>query len=174
MTAVLSCNKLRRLHRGLVAQRPETVPACYPESPGLEIEKAGRRAASLTKQLLAFSRQQVLTAAVLYLNTLVSDMRALPILAETTGAPVIFDATHSVQQPGGQGNASGGLCVAPSDAGDIGIRRFYSRKVFRKTFFNYPRQNGPRKRNIFCEGPTSTMPGPVSSAPRDSRSKRDG
>src|SRR5215469_6286175 len=41
-------------------------------------------------------------------NTLVSDMRALPILARTTGAPVIFDATHSVQQPGGQGTASGG------------------------------------------------------------------
>jgi len=41
-------------------------------------------------------------------NTLVSDMRALPILAQTTGAPVIFDATHSVQQPGGRGTASGG------------------------------------------------------------------
>jgi 2-dehydro-3-deoxyphosphooctonate aldolase (KDO 8-P synthase) len=41
-------------------------------------------------------------------NTLVSDMRALPVLARTTGAPVIFDATHSVQQPGGKGNASGG------------------------------------------------------------------
>jgi 2-dehydro-3-deoxyphosphooctonate aldolase (KDO 8-P synthase) len=41
-------------------------------------------------------------------NTLVSDMRALPILARTTGAPVIFDATHSVQQPGGQGTPSGG------------------------------------------------------------------
>lgn len=40
-------------------------------------------------------------------NTLVSDMRALPVLAET-GAPVIFDATHSVQQPGGQGGTSGG------------------------------------------------------------------
>jgi 2-dehydro-3-deoxyphosphooctonate aldolase (KDO 8-P synthase) len=40
-------------------------------------------------------------------NTLVSDMRALPILCET-GAPVIFDATHSVQQPGGQGTSSGG------------------------------------------------------------------
>jgi 2-dehydro-3-deoxyphosphooctonate aldolase (KDO 8-P synthase) len=40
-------------------------------------------------------------------NTLVSDMRALPILAET-GAPVIFDATHSVQQPGGHGTQSGG------------------------------------------------------------------
>src|SRR5690606_12528455 len=40
-------------------------------------------------------------------NTLVSDMRALPILAGT-GAPVVFDATHSVQQPGGQGSASGG------------------------------------------------------------------
>jgi 2-dehydro-3-deoxyphosphooctonate aldolase (KDO 8-P synthase) len=40
-------------------------------------------------------------------NTLVSDMRALPILARM-GAPVIFDATHSVQQPGGQGTVSGG------------------------------------------------------------------
>ena len=40
-------------------------------------------------------------------NTLVSDMRALPVLAKI-GAPVIFDATHSVQQPGGQGASSGG------------------------------------------------------------------
>jgi 2-dehydro-3-deoxyphosphooctonate aldolase (KDO 8-P synthase) len=41
-------------------------------------------------------------------NTLVSDMRALPILKLTTQAPVIFDATHSVQQPGGKGTSSGG------------------------------------------------------------------
>jgi 2-dehydro-3-deoxyphosphooctonate aldolase (KDO 8-P synthase) len=41
-------------------------------------------------------------------NTLVSDMRALPILKRSTQAPVIFDATHSVQQPGGQGTTSGG------------------------------------------------------------------
>lgn len=42
-------------------------------------------------------------------NTLVSDMRSLPIMAEVTGgAPVVFDATHSVQQPGGQGGSSGG------------------------------------------------------------------
>ncbi|MBW3559727.1 MAG: 3-deoxy-8-phosphooctulonate synthase [Proteobacteria bacterium] len=40
-------------------------------------------------------------------NTLVSDMRALPIMAEI-GCPVVFDATHSVQQPGGQGTTSGG------------------------------------------------------------------
>jgi 2-dehydro-3-deoxyphosphooctonate aldolase (KDO 8-P synthase) len=40
-------------------------------------------------------------------NTLVSDMRALPVLA-ATGYPVVFDATHSVQQPGGLGSASGG------------------------------------------------------------------
>jgi 2-dehydro-3-deoxyphosphooctonate aldolase (KDO 8-P synthase) len=40
-------------------------------------------------------------------NTLVSDMRALPILGEI-GCPVVFDATHSVQQPGGQGTSSGG------------------------------------------------------------------
>ncbi len=40
-------------------------------------------------------------------NTLVTDMRSLPIMAET-GCPVVFDATHSVQQPGGMGGASGG------------------------------------------------------------------
>jgi 2-dehydro-3-deoxyphosphooctonate aldolase (KDO 8-P synthase) len=40
-------------------------------------------------------------------NTLVTDFRALPVLA-ATGAPVVFDATHSVQQPGGQGGSSGG------------------------------------------------------------------
>lgn len=41
-------------------------------------------------------------------NTLVSDMRSLPIMASETGYPVVFDATHSVQQPGGQGESSGG------------------------------------------------------------------
>ncbi|AMK24944.1 2-dehydro-3-deoxyphosphooctonate aldolase [Sphingobium sp. TKS] len=40
-------------------------------------------------------------------NTLVSDMRSLPVMAQT-GYPVVFDATHSVQQPGGLGSASGG------------------------------------------------------------------
>jgi len=40
-------------------------------------------------------------------NTLVSDMRSLPIMA-SLGAPVVFDATHSVQQPGGQGGSTGG------------------------------------------------------------------
>lgn len=41
-------------------------------------------------------------------NTLVTDFRGLPLMAEQTGAPIIFDATHSVQQPGGQGGSSGG------------------------------------------------------------------
>ncbi len=41
-------------------------------------------------------------------NTLVTDFRGVPVMAEQTGAPVIFDATHSVQQPGGQGATSGG------------------------------------------------------------------
>jgi 2-dehydro-3-deoxyphosphooctonate aldolase (KDO 8-P synthase) len=41
-------------------------------------------------------------------NTLVSDMRSIPIMAKQTGCPVIFDVTHSVQQPGGQGETSGG------------------------------------------------------------------
>lgn len=41
-------------------------------------------------------------------NTLVVDMRSLPIMAEQTGCPVVIDATHSVQQPGGQGTSTGG------------------------------------------------------------------
>jgi 2-dehydro-3-deoxyphosphooctonate aldolase (KDO 8-P synthase) len=41
-------------------------------------------------------------------NTLVTDLRSLPIMAAETGCPVVFDATHSVQQPGGQGTSSGG------------------------------------------------------------------
>ena len=40
-------------------------------------------------------------------NTLVSDMRSIPIMAQT-GYPIVFDATHSVQQPGGMGDKSGG------------------------------------------------------------------
>ena len=41
-------------------------------------------------------------------NTLVSDFRGIPTMAKQTGKPVVFDATHSVQQPGGQGGSSGG------------------------------------------------------------------
>ena len=41
-------------------------------------------------------------------NTLVSDMRSNPIMANQTNSPIVFDATHSVQQPGGQGRTSGG------------------------------------------------------------------
>ncbi|MDF1748490.1 MAG: 3-deoxy-8-phosphooctulonate synthase [Alphaproteobacteria bacterium] len=41
-------------------------------------------------------------------NTLVTDFRSLPIMAEQTGMPVVFDATHSVMQPGGKGTSSGG------------------------------------------------------------------
>src|SRR5262249_2637906 len=60
-------------------------------------------------------------------NTLVSDMRALPILARTTGAPIVFDATHSVQQPGGQGASSGGerefvpVLAPAAAAGAVGV-----------------------------------------------------
>lgn len=55
-------------------------------------------------------------------NTLVNDMRGLPIMAKT-GYPVVFDATHSVQQPGGLGGASGGQreFVAPLAAASVAI-----------------------------------------------------
>jgi len=62
-----------------------------------KLTQGGNRAVMVTERGVSFGY-----------NTLVSDMRALPILARTTGAPVIFDATHSVQQPGGKGNSSGG------------------------------------------------------------------
>ncbi len=61
-------------------------------------------------KLAAFGAQDVLVTergASFGYNTLISDMRAIPEL-RATGAPVIFDATHSVQQPGGQGASSGG------------------------------------------------------------------
>jgi 2-dehydro-3-deoxyphosphooctonate aldolase (KDO 8-P synthase) len=61
-----------------------------------KITRAGNRNVLVTERGVSFGY-----------NTLVSDMRALPVLAKT-GAPVIFDATHSVQQPGGKGTSSGG------------------------------------------------------------------
>lgn len=61
-----------------------------------KITSAGNRNVLVTERGVSFGY-----------NTLVSDMRALPIL-KRTNAPVIFDATHSVQQPGGQGTSSGG------------------------------------------------------------------
>ncbi len=66
---------------------------------------------NVVKKLVAGGNPNVLVTergASFGYNTLVSDMRALPIMARTTGAPVIFDATHSVQQPGGKGESSGG------------------------------------------------------------------
>jgi 2-dehydro-3-deoxyphosphooctonate aldolase (KDO 8-P synthase) len=61
-----------------------------------KLERGGAKRILLTERGVSFGY-----------NTLVSDMRALPILA-ALGHPVVFDATHSVQQPGGQGSASGG------------------------------------------------------------------
>ncbi len=62
-----------------------------------KITSAGNRNVLLTERGVSFGY-----------NTLISDMRALPILKGATHAPVIFDATHSVQQPGGRGTSSGG------------------------------------------------------------------
>lgn len=76
-------------------------------------------------------------------NTLVSDMRALPIMAET-GAPVIFDATHSVQQPGSLGGSSGGdrrmVAVLARAAVAVGVAG-----VFMETH--------PDPDNAPCDGP---------------------
>ena len=66
------------------------------ESVAAKIASTGNRRILLTERGASFGY-----------NTLVTDFRALPILAET-GYPVIFDATHSVQQPGGRGDSSGG------------------------------------------------------------------
>ena len=76
--------------RVLKRQLGENNPLC---EHALEIEKAGQRAASLTKQLLAFSRQQVLTPAVLSLNTLAADMEKMlpPLLGEDIEVSLILD-----------------------------------------------------------------------------------
>ena len=66
--------------------------------------------ANVVAKILATGNERVMVCergASFGYNTLVSDMRALPVLA-ATGCPVIFDVTHSVQQPGGQGATSGG------------------------------------------------------------------
>jgi len=65
---------------------------------------------NVTKKIAASGNENILVTergASFGYNTLVSDMRSLPIMAKN-GYPVIFDATHSVQQPGGQGESSGG------------------------------------------------------------------
>ncbi|MFV9875720.1 MAG: 3-deoxy-8-phosphooctulonate synthase [Rickettsiales endosymbiont of Dermacentor nuttalli] len=65
---------------------------------------------NIVEKMVAFGNDNILLTergASFGYNTLVSDMRSLPIMAET-GMPVVFDATHSVQQPGGMGQASGG------------------------------------------------------------------
>lgn len=67
-------------------------------------------AANIVKKMDSFGKKDLLLTergVSFGYNTLVSDMRSLPIMAQT-GCPVVFDATHSVQQPGGLGGASGG------------------------------------------------------------------
>lgn len=66
------------------------------ENVAAKLEQSGAAGIMLTERGTSFGY-----------NTLISDMRSLPILKET-GHPVVFDATHSVQQPGGQGGTSGG------------------------------------------------------------------
>lgn len=66
--------------------------------------------ANVVDKLEAFGARDIMLTergASFGYNTLVSDMRSLPVMAQT-GCPVVFDATHSVQQPGGQGSTSGG------------------------------------------------------------------
>ncbi len=65
---------------------------------------------NVTKKILESGNDKILVTergASFGYNTLVSDMRSIPIMAEQ-GFPVVFDATHSVQQPGGKGSSSGG------------------------------------------------------------------
>ena len=82
-----------------------------------KIEETGNKSIMLCERGVSFGY-----------NTLISDMRALPIMAEL-GYPVVFDATHSVQQPGGKGTATGGqrefVPVLARSAISLGIAALY-------------------------------------------------
>ena len=90
-------------------------------------------------------------------NTLVSDMRALPILAET-GAPVIFDATHSVQQPGGAGNVERRRAALRAGAGARRRRGRRRRHLHRDP--SGSRQGAVGRTRTCCRSPRSSRCSP--------------
>jgi 2-dehydro-3-deoxyphosphooctonate aldolase (KDO 8-P synthase) len=88
-------------------------------------------AKNIAKKMESFGHNQFMLCergASFGYNTLVSDMRSLPIMAET-GYPIVFDATHSVQQPGGHGEKSGGdrrfVPVLAKAATAVGVAALY-------------------------------------------------
>ena len=94
-------------------------------------------------------------------NTLVTDFRGLPEMART-GYPVVFDATHSVQQPGGQGGSSGGQRELCADAGAGGARRWLCRDLHGDASGPRPRalrwaQHDSAGRNAFGPGASSGL-----------------
>jgi 2-dehydro-3-deoxyphosphooctonate aldolase (KDO 8-P synthase) len=89
-------------------------------------------AANIVKKMDHFGNQNLMLTergVSFGYNTLVSDMRSLPIMAKT-GCPIVFDATHSVQQPGGLGGASGGqrefVEILASAAVAVGIAALFT------------------------------------------------
>ena len=101
-----ACDGVEAVRKALEL-RPDviTMDIEMPEMNGIEAVRELRRTGH-RQPIVMFSTLTERGASFGY-NTLVSDMRALPVMA-AMGAPVIFDATHSVQQPGGQGTSSGG------------------------------------------------------------------
>ena len=102
-TPALLCRQTSYIHRVAACGKPINLKKGQFMAPWDMVHVVEKARAVGNNQLLVCER-----GACFGYNYLVSDMRALPILRQTTGCPVIFDATHSVQLPGGRNNVSGG------------------------------------------------------------------
>jgi 2-dehydro-3-deoxyphosphooctonate aldolase (KDO 8-P synthase) len=91
----MCCKSPRFCHGKRICFMPQAKPGGL--SISKKVEEAGNRRVLVTERGVSFGY-----------NTLVVDFRSLPQMAQSAGVPVVFDGTHAVQQPGGQGTQSGG------------------------------------------------------------------
>lgn len=102
-TPAFLCRQTNFIARVMAAGKPVNIKKGQFLAPGDMQHVVNKAKASGNEQVMVCER-----GVSFGYNNLVSDMRAIPIMQKTTGCPVVFDATHSVQLPGGQGSASGG------------------------------------------------------------------
>lgn len=102
-TPAFLCRQTNFIARVMAAGKPVNIKKGQFLAPGDMQHVVNKAKASGNSQVMVCER-----GASFGYNNLVSDMRSIAIMRETTGCPVVFDATHSVQLPGGQGGSSGG------------------------------------------------------------------